>query len=230
MSGRGADKQRRAQSADENREPRIKAKGNFKPVVDQKLISALSHPLRAHILDVVSEAIASPSDLAREVGLDVNYVAYHVKELEKTGYLKLVKTEPRRGAVEHYYRASKKFVLDDAEWERLPKAVRQGLSVNLFRIIVSEVKEAVEAGTFDVRDGHLSRTRLLVDEKGLEDLNAVLLEALERVFAIQAECEKRIEKTEEKPTPVTASMVVFETSPRSNSEREAKVSKASATG
>jgi DNA-binding transcriptional ArsR family regulator len=194
----------------------MKAKGKVKLLFDRDLVSVLSHPLRVHIIDALNETIGSPSDLAREVEVDVNYVAYHVKELEKIGYLELVKTVPRRGAVEHYYRASEKLLIDDREWEQLPMTIRNGFNANIFQWILNDVKEALEAGTLGTRNGHMSRTRLLVDEKGWEDLSATLMETLERVFAIQAECEKRIEADgDDDAIPVAVSITGFEASPRS---------------
>ena len=185
--------------------------GDFRLRVDQDLISALSHPLRVHILDALSEATASPSDLAREVGLSVNYVAYHVKELEKLGYLELVKTEPRRGTVEHYYRAKRLFMLDDSEWERLPKPVKASLNAGIFSSVIDDVKEALEADTFDSRNAHLSRTRLRVDERGWDELMKTLEETLHRILALQAECAERLEASGEEAIPVAASIVSFET-------------------
>jgi DNA-binding transcriptional ArsR family regulator len=188
----------------------MKAKGKVRALLDQDLVNALSHPLRGHILDTLNETIASPSDLAREVGADVNYVAYHVKELEKIGYVELVKTEPRRGAVEHFYRASRKFIIDEEEWERLPAVVKDGVSAGFFQCLLEEVKDALEAGTFGARHDHLSRTRLRVDEQGWEALSAMLKEAMERVLEIQAECEKRLEASGEEAIPVSVTMAGFE--------------------
>ncbi len=188
--------------------------GEFRLRVDQDLISALSHPLRVHILDALAEAAASPSDLAREVGLSVNYVAYHVKELEKLGYVELIKTEPRRGTVEHYYRAKRLFLLDDSEWERLPEAIRRGISADIFSSVIEDVKEALEAETFDARNGHQSRTRLRVDEEGWRQLTATLEETLNRVLALQAECAERLEASGEEAIPVAVSITGFETPPR----------------
>src|ERR1044072_7070478 len=116
------------------------AKDNLNPLVDPRLASALSHPLRVHILDALSEGDASPSDLARNAGISVNYVASQVKELEKLGYVELIKTEPRRGTVEHYYRASRRFLLDDGEWELLPSPIKQGLSASLCQAFVDEMR------------------------------------------------------------------------------------------
>lgn len=192
--------------------------GDFKHRVDQDLVSALSHPLRVHIIDALVEATASPSDLAREVGLSVNYVAYHVKELEKLGYVELVKTEPRRGTVEHYYRAKRHFMLDDSEWEQLPKPVKTRFSAGIFSSIIDDVKEALAADTLGSRNAHTSRTRLRVDERGWEELMRTLEETLHRVLALQAESDERLEASGEEPIPLAVSIVSFETPPRSGSD------------
>jgi predicted transcriptional regulator len=44
--------------------------------------------------------------IAAELGLDLRGVAYHVRVLKKLGCIELVGTQPRRGAVEHVYRAA----------------------------------------------------------------------------------------------------------------------------
>ena len=188
--------------------------GDFSRRVDQNLISALSHPLRVHILDVLAEAGASPSDLAREVGLSVNYVAYHVKELEKLGYLELVKTVPRRGTVEHYYRAKRPFMFDDKEWERLPRPARAGVSAGIFGNVIDDVKEALKADTLNSRNAHMSRTRLRVDERGWDELMKVLEEALDRILALQAEYAERLQESDEEAISVAVSITGFETPPR----------------
>ena len=192
--------------------------GGFSLRFDQDLVSALSHPLRVHILDALVEAEASPSDLAREVGLSVNYVAYHVKELEKLGYVELVKTEPRRGTVEHYYRAKRLFMLDDSEWERLPKPVKASFGAGIFSSIIDDVKEALEGDTFGSRNSHMSRTRLRVDERGWDELMKTLEETMNRVLALRAECAERLEASGEEPIPVAVSITGFEAPPRPGSE------------
>lgn len=193
----------------------MKNKGNIKPLIDQKLISAISHPLRVHILDTLGEGTASPSDLAREVGVDVNYVAYHFKELEKLGYVELVDTQQRRGAVEHYYRARTKVLLEDHAWERVPLPLKRGFVAHLLQLIATDLREALETGSFQARESHLSRTRFLVDEKGWDDLSTALRDTLEQVLTIQAECSERL-KCADRGTavPVAVSIAGFEIPPR----------------
>jgi DNA-binding transcriptional ArsR family regulator len=74
--------------------------------VDQRLIKALGHPVRLRVLDILNARVASPSELAKELEEPLGNVAYHVKILEETGSIELVRTAPVRGALEHFYRAT----------------------------------------------------------------------------------------------------------------------------
>lgn len=73
----------------------------------RKLAVAKTHPMQLWIMHVLQNElpIASPKKLEQLSGLPLGNISYHVKELEEKGLIELVKTEPRRGAVEHFYRA-----------------------------------------------------------------------------------------------------------------------------
>lgn len=66
---------------------------------------AFSHPLRASILRRLADRVASPGELAAELGASLGVVSYHVRMLRDYGMVELVRMEPRRGALQHYYRA-----------------------------------------------------------------------------------------------------------------------------
>lgn len=51
-------------------------------LVDQRLVKALAHPLRVHILNILNERTASPNQLSKELGEDLSSVSYHVKVLK----------------------------------------------------------------------------------------------------------------------------------------------------
>ncbi len=74
--------------------------------IDPRLAKALSNEVRARALDLLSAGPMSPKEIAAELGLDVRGLAYHVRVLKKLGCIELVETRPRRGAVEHVYRAA----------------------------------------------------------------------------------------------------------------------------
>jgi DNA-binding transcriptional ArsR family regulator len=78
---------------------------NGHEMVDQQVIKALVHPVRARALAILNDRTASPNEIAKELGQGVGHVSYHINVLKKCGCIELVDTAPRRGAVEHYYRA-----------------------------------------------------------------------------------------------------------------------------
>ena len=85
------------------------------------------HPLRQHVLFKYTEAVTSPSAVAAALGARVNLVSYHTGVLLRAGVIELVRTERRRGATEHFYRAALRGMIEDGDWERLPATVRRGL-------------------------------------------------------------------------------------------------------
>jgi DNA-binding transcriptional ArsR family regulator len=68
---------------------------------------ALSHPLRGQILTLLEAGRRSPNQIAAELGngASLGTVSYHVRYLHGLDLIRLVGTEPRRGAVEHFYEA-----------------------------------------------------------------------------------------------------------------------------
>ena len=98
--------------------PKTKRK---KDGVEQIVAKAFAHPLRVQILIILNERVASPNLLAQELEQSLNLVAYHVRVLEKYDCIELVDTKQRRGATEHFYRATRRQFLSDAEWSRMPR-------------------------------------------------------------------------------------------------------------
>jgi DNA-binding transcriptional ArsR family regulator len=74
-------------------------------IADPHVIKALSHPLRIKILALLEGNVSSPKELADELEEPLGNVSYHVRTLADLGLIELVKKVPRRGAIEHYYRA-----------------------------------------------------------------------------------------------------------------------------
>jgi DNA-binding transcriptional ArsR family regulator len=166
--------------------------------VEQIVAKAFAHPLRVQILIILNERVASPNLLAQELDQSLNLVAYHVRVLEKYDCIELVDTKQRRGATEHFYRATRRQFLSDAEWARLPQALRPGLSGAMLKAAFSDIEEAVRKGTMDeVDDRHLSRTPMVVDKQGWGEVASLLLETLDRVLEIQAESSARLATSDE---------------------------------
>jgi DNA-binding transcriptional ArsR family regulator len=157
-----------------------------------RLAKAFSHPLRARILSRLNEGVASPNELAGELGEPLGNVSYHVRALLDLGCVELVETAPRRGAVEHYYRATERALCDDDAWAQIPAPVRRGLATEWFKDMFADATEAINAGRVDSRtDSHFTFTPLVLDETAWQELAELLKEVLDRAFELQAEAAAR---------------------------------------
>jgi len=99
-------------------------------ISDPSVIKALTHPLRVQILRALEERVASPSELADEIGAPLGNVSYHVRQLHSLGLIKLVKKTPRRGAIEHHYKALARspvseLMLDDRGFKEVAKELAE---------------------------------------------------------------------------------------------------------
>lgn len=72
--------------------------------LDQELVRALSHPLRAEILETLRDRVASPIELSQEMDKRLGVISYHAKTLLKCGCLELVHAERRRGSIEYFFK------------------------------------------------------------------------------------------------------------------------------
>jgi DNA-binding transcriptional ArsR family regulator len=166
--------------------------------VEQIVAKAFAHPLRVQILIILNERVASPNLLAQELDQSLNLVAYHVRVLEKYDCIELVDTKQRRGATEHFYRATRRQFLSDSEWARMPQSLRPGLSGAMLKSVFDDIEEAVKSGTLDEKeDRHLSRTPMVVDRQGWEEVSTLLSETLDRVLEIQGESNERLTNSDE---------------------------------
>jgi DNA-binding transcriptional ArsR family regulator len=188
-----------------------KGRAKNKRGVNQDLVKSLAHELRAEILAILNERMASPNELAKELDEGLSQVSYHVKVLKDYGVIRLVKTEPRRGAVEHYYRATSRAFLTDRDWHELPESVRVGMSADLFQAVIDDVVAAMEEETFDDReDRHLSWTPLMLDEQAWVSLQKLLGDTLKHALKLNTEAAKRLAKSKEKGISASISMIAYE--------------------
>jgi DNA-binding transcriptional ArsR family regulator len=159
---------------------------------DPRLVKALAHPLRIRILSILEEDAASPSELAEQLDAPLGNVAYHVRALANLGLIKLVRTTPVRGAVEHHYKAAGRARVSEGAWGKVPAIVREGMVDSTLAQIGEYVGAAASNGGFDGDGSHLTRTGLVLDEKGWKDLSAALATFLEKAEGIEEARKKRL--------------------------------------
>ena len=186
--------------------------------ITQQLAKALAHPLRVKILSSLHKGISSPNQLSQELGEPLGNVSYHVKTLLEYDCVELVKTEPRRGAVEHFYRATERTFFNDSDWRKIPASARKGITGSVLETVGQDATEALTAGTIDARpDSHISRTPLTLDDRGWSDLNALLAETVEKALEIQNEATTRLGDDEGDGIAAKLAILHFET-PRAGSK------------
>lgn len=85
---------------------------------EQALLFLLRHPLRRELLRlyVKEGGSLSPKQLSDFTKKHPSLVGYHVRELAQHGEVELVGTQPRRGSVEHFYKATA--LIEEVSWAR----------------------------------------------------------------------------------------------------------------
>src|SRR4051794_30412023 len=158
---------------------------------EARIAKALAHPLRARILQRLGERVASPGDLAVELNAPLGVVSYHVRMLRDYDCVELVRTEPRRGALQHFYRATARPNLDEHQWRTLPAGLRKELSGEVLGELVDDLAAAADAGQLEDPEIVVSRTPLELDERGFKKLNRLLARTLEQALTIASESAAR---------------------------------------
>ncbi|HET7122442.1 MAG TPA: hypothetical protein VFI17_14465 [Solirubrobacterales bacterium] len=161
--------------------------------IDQRLVRALSHPLRVRILELLTDRIASPNVLASELESELTDVAYHTRALDRFGCLDLVDTAQRRGATEHFYKATPGAFVGSPGWRRVPVPVRGGVSAATLKTFLDKAIGALEAGTLDGRDDTVFRWMpLQLDQEGWKEVVAILEEATNLALAAHLRSQDRL--------------------------------------
>jgi DNA-binding transcriptional ArsR family regulator len=176
---------------------------------DPRYIKALSHPLRVRILAILEERTASPVQLADLLDASLGVVSYHVRTLERFGLVKLVRTNPVRGAVEHHYRARERPTISDEGWGDAAPVAKQAFLSSFLQQVGAYTNAAAAAGGFDRADAHFTRTVAKLDAKGWAQLAKACEQLLAKIDKLEAESAKRIAKDPHADGIVDAGLVIM---------------------
>jgi DNA-binding transcriptional ArsR family regulator len=154
--------------------------------VDKDLAKVLAHPMRIQILAELNKRIMSPSGFSKRFDEKLQNVSYHFRILAKYDCIEEVETQPVRGAVEHFYGATKRVLFEGKAWDALPPSIKARASGQAVSDFLEAVAIAMNGETFDSSDERVAvwmQRRL--DEQGWEDAVAahwVLIHKMEDVF------------------------------------------------
>jgi hypothetical protein len=187
-------------------------KPNLKTKTGDELIAyVIKHPHRIDALAILNERTASLAEVAEIMRVPTRKLEHHIKDLHDAGCIEVARTERRRGAVEHYYRASLRPNISDEEWAKMSLQQRLEISRLVWGAITAEGIGALRAKTFDFReDRHLSWRILHLDEQGWLELVEEKRESLERTEAIQANAFRRMADSKEEAISVIGGAFAFE--------------------
>lgn len=182
---------------------------------DTNIAKALSHPVRIKALQMMSEGVASPSDVAKALQIPVANVSYHVKALVRLGCIEEVEQRPVRGAIEHRYRAVTRSHARLDTWKTMPELGRHSLATTVARNAFEDLRAALQADDFNERDDvHISWTRVTLDDEGWANLATAMDELLDKVIAEQAAAIERMRARGEEGIPATISLFHHKSGPR----------------
>jgi AcrR family transcriptional regulator len=159
---------------------------------------------------IIGERPASAEEIAREVGESVELVQTEIADLLKAGLIIALEEQTEGGAPEIVYHPNTDFV-DDDRWEQMGLAERQAASRQIASMVTAEIDQAIKLGTFDARlDRHLSRTPLLLDERGWRELITLHYRTFHSSIEIQAESAERLQRSGKQGIPGSSVQALFE--------------------
>jgi DNA-binding transcriptional ArsR family regulator len=188
-------------------------RGKWRGVSNAALGAMVAHPLRCRLLAIFADRVASPNEIAQELGMPVGDVSYHVRTLKDAGAIELVEERPVRGSTEHFYRAKTLGpLLTDADYERMAPAERADFARHTFQLAAADASVSIEAGKLGERhDHHVTRVPFSIDETGWREMGELFRDTLARVLEIQSDSSARLAESDETPIDGVAFSTFFET-------------------
>ncbi len=164
------------------------------------------------ILTILNDRMASPNELSKELREGLSQVSYHFKILKDFECIRLVKTEPRRGAVEHFYRAVDEVLIPSWTLKLLPRSAQRAVFGEVLDDIEHDVGKSLEMGTFDKRPDYVvGRDPRMLDGKARKDAEELAAEFFESYRNLEVESRDRMANGESdgELIPTTAVVLVF---------------------
>jgi DNA-binding transcriptional ArsR family regulator len=146
---------------------------------------SMGNEIRFETLSILNERVASPNEVAREIGASLSKVSHHITTLVEMQCIELVRIEPRGGSAEHFYRAVKRPELSDEEWRELPPKRRRRILASVFRNLIAEILSALRIGKMDSDDYlQASWTAANLDAQARAEVAQEQVESMDRLKVI----------------------------------------------
>lgn len=179
--------------------------------LNEQLAALVASPNTIKVLTILTERPVSPKEIASSLELTIPGASYHVKKLVNLGMAELVEKRDVGGAIQHIYRAVVRPVVGNEEWEKLSLAERHRVSIWIVQLILADAASSFDAALFDARsNNHLSRTAMVFDQRGFDEVAEIQDRALAEILEAQALSSERITRGEGVGVNIVAAMTCFE--------------------
>lgn len=135
---------------------------------------------------------ASPSDLARALGVGTYHTSYHMRVLVEYGCAEPIRTEQVGSLNKTIYRPIQKLEFPKEVWEQLPPALQHQMITYLFQASFADAEVALQDRVYEqFPESHASWANKNLDEQGWEELVELFDATLESAMAIVGNSEGR---------------------------------------
>jgi DNA-binding transcriptional ArsR family regulator len=173
----------------------------------------LSHPLRGRCWYALTERTMSPKELADDLRASLSDVSYHVRVLRELGAVELVRTEPVRGAVAHYYRSVERPQISSDDLEAMTPEESLAHATLISQLSFADLGLSLDSGKLAERPDHAAiRFKMDLDEEAWEKVGALFVALMDDLYEAQAESDER--RGPDTPSIKSTALAFFFESPR----------------
>ena len=190
--------------------------GQSKKTIEEVVGYAVSHKTRVHILIVLNEGTYTAAQIAEIIGVPLNNVSNHLRELLDAGSIELAKTEPKGNVLQHYYRAVEMPYYSEEEAAAMTPEQRQVTAGLVVQSMVAEVMAALWKGTLTEPRVNLAWNWFNVDKQGREAIAVEQERFWQRIEDIEVESTNRRADSNEPAESVIVAQLGF---PRARTAR-----------
>jgi len=149
------------------------ADGSLEPAIPfpERMAPILADDLCLEILSQLNRTDMSVKQFHREFGSDASEgaVRHRFGRLNDLAWITVVDKVKKRAAYENIWRATRPAVSTNGPWANVPESLRETEVWDTFKRFSDLVKQAIVAGSFDIRDDrHLSWCIVNLDREGWE--------------------------------------------------------------
>lgn len=188
----------------------------------ERLARVFADELALTILTELNMRAMSVKSFHDEFGGAERTIRRLFKRLEEACWIERVDEKTggkRRGAREHFYRATGLAIFDNETWQEVPSEAKHTHSWTIAKQLQEHVKEAVDAGTLDSRDDrHLTWSLLRLDQEGWDKVAAACDELFAFALKERDSAADRLAESGDSPIMMTLAVAAFESSAKSGKE------------